>query len=88
MRRSDDERQVGSGIRFCHHTFPLRSFIRLSFVSPSDALRSRGTDSHAGIRAGNEQELQEALTVAEKKVARLAELGADVVMIMARGEKT
>src|SRR5437660_3273541 len=38
--------------------------------------------AHAGIRAGNEQELQEALTVAEKKVARLAELGADVVMIM------
>jgi maleate isomerase len=38
--------------------------------------------SHAGIRAGNEQELQAALTVAEKKVARLAELGADVVMIM------
>jgi maleate cis-trans isomerase len=37
--------------------------------------------THAGIRAGNEQELQEALTVAEKKVARLAELGADVVMI-------
>ena len=38
--------------------------------------------THAGIRAGNEQELQAALTVAEKKVARLAELGADVVMIM------
>ena len=38
--------------------------------------------AHAGIRAGNEKELQEALTVAEKKVARLAELGADVVMIM------
>jgi maleate cis-trans isomerase len=38
--------------------------------------------SHAGIRAGNEKELQDALTVAEKKVARLAELGADVVMIM------
>ena len=37
---------------------------------------------HAGIRAGNEQEFQEALLVAEKKVARLAELGADVVMIM------
>jgi maleate isomerase len=37
---------------------------------------------HAGIRAGNEQEFQEALAVAEKKVARLAELGADVVMIM------
>src|SRR6185295_9642015 len=38
--------------------------------------------AHAGIRAGNEKELQDALTVAEKKVARLAELGADVVMIM------
>jgi maleate cis-trans isomerase len=38
--------------------------------------------THAGIRAGNEKELQEALTIAEKKVARLAELGADVVMIM------
>jgi maleate cis-trans isomerase len=38
--------------------------------------------AHAGIRAGNERELQEALTVAERKVARLAELGADVVMIM------
>ena len=38
--------------------------------------------THAGIRAGNEKELQEALTVAERKVARLAELGADVVMIM------
>ena len=37
---------------------------------------------HAGIRAGNEKELQEALSVAERKVARLAELGADVVMIM------
>jgi maleate cis-trans isomerase len=37
---------------------------------------------HAGIRAGSEQEFQEALTLAEKKVARLAELGADVVMIM------
>ena len=37
---------------------------------------------HAGIRAGNEKEFQDALAVAEKKVARLAELGADVVMIM------
>lgn len=37
---------------------------------------------HVGIRAGNEQEFQEALAIAEKKVARLAELGADVVMIM------
>ena len=38
--------------------------------------------AHAGIRAGNERELQEALTVAERKVARLAELGADVVMML------
>jgi len=38
--------------------------------------------AHAGIRAGNEKELQEALSVAERKVARLAELGVDVVMIM------
>lgn len=38
--------------------------------------------SHVGIRAGNEQEFQEALVIAEKKVARLAELGADVIMIM------
>lgn len=38
--------------------------------------------SHVGIRAGNEQEFREALAIAEKKVARLAELGADVVMIM------
>ena len=37
---------------------------------------------HVGIRAGNEKEFQEALAVAEKKVAKLAELGADVVMIM------
>jgi maleate isomerase len=37
---------------------------------------------HAGIRAGNEKEFQDALAVAERKVARLAELGADVVMIM------
>ena len=37
---------------------------------------------HVGIRAGNEQEFQEALAIAEKKVAKLAELGADVVMIM------
>jgi maleate cis-trans isomerase len=38
--------------------------------------------SHVGIRAGNEKEFQEALAVAEKKVAKLAERGADVVMIM------
>src|SRR5688500_17533903 len=38
--------------------------------------------THAGIRAGNEKELQEALTVAERKVARLDGLGEDVVMIM------
>lgn len=37
---------------------------------------------HVGIRAGNEKEFQEALAVAEKKVAKLAELGADVAMIM------
>src|SRR5438552_16574279 len=37
---------------------------------------------HAGIRAGNEQEFQEALLVAEKKVARLAEVGADMVIII------
>ena len=32
-----------------------------------------GIPTHAGIRAGNEQELQEAVTVAERKIARLAE---------------
>ncbi|HEX9443720.1 MAG TPA: hypothetical protein VGA73_06350 [Candidatus Binatia bacterium] len=37
---------------------------------------------HVGIRAGNEEEFRQALAVAEKKVAKLAELGADVVMIM------
>ena len=31
--------------------------------------------SHAGIRAGNEKELQEALSVAERKVARLQSWG-------------
>ena len=29
VSRSDEEQQVGSGVRFCNHTFPLRSFIRL-----------------------------------------------------------
>ncbi len=37
---------------------------------------------HVGVRVGNEQEFQEALAIAEKKVAKLAELGVDVVMIM------
>jgi maleate cis-trans isomerase len=37
---------------------------------------------HVGIRAGSEDEFQQALTIAEKKVAKLAQLGADVVMIM------
>jgi maleate cis-trans isomerase len=37
---------------------------------------------HVGIRVGNEAEFQQALAVAEKKVAKLAELGADVAMIM------
>src|SRR5258706_4287089 len=37
---------------------------------------------HVGIRAGNEEEFRQALAVAEKQVAKLAELGADVVMIM------
>ena len=29
VSRSDEEQQVGSAVRFCNHTFPLRSFIRL-----------------------------------------------------------
>ena len=37
--------------------------------------------THAGIRAGNEKELQEARRLRTKS-SRLAELGADVVMIM------
>ncbi len=37
---------------------------------------------HVGIRAGNDQEFQEAMSIAEKKVAKLAKLGADIVMIM------
>lgn len=37
---------------------------------------------HVGIRAGTEEELQQALTIAEKKVEKLVHLGADVVMIM------
>jgi maleate cis-trans isomerase len=38
--------------------------------------------AHVGIRAGTEQEFQEALAIAERKVAKLAQLGANVVMIM------
>jgi maleate cis-trans isomerase len=38
--------------------------------------------THAGIRAGTEEEFQQALMVAEQKVAKLARLGANVVMIM------
>ncbi|MBI2211730.1 MAG: hypothetical protein HYU47_14230, partial [Deltaproteobacteria bacterium] len=37
---------------------------------------------HVGVRAGTDQEFQQALAIAEKKVAKLAELGADIVMIM------
>lgn len=37
---------------------------------------------HVGVRAGTEKEFLEALAIAEKKVAKLAELGADVVVIM------
>lgn len=37
---------------------------------------------HVGIRAGNDREFQEAMNIAEKKVAKLAKLGADIVMIM------
>ena len=37
---------------------------------------------HVGVRAGTEQEFQEALAIAERKVAKLAELGADIVVIM------
>jgi len=29
VRRNDEEQQVSSAVRFCHHTFPLRSFILL-----------------------------------------------------------
>lgn len=38
--------------------------------------------THVGVRAGTDKEFQEALAIAEKKVAKLAELGADVVVIM------
>lgn len=38
--------------------------------------------AHVGVRAGTEQEFQEALAIAEKKVAKLAGLGADIVVIM------
>ena len=37
---------------------------------------------HVGVSAGTDQEFQDALTIAEKKVAKLAKLGADIVMIM------
>ena len=38
--------------------------------------------THVGVRAGTEQEFQEALAIAEKKVAKLARLGADIIVIM------
>ena len=38
--------------------------------------------AHVGVRAGTEQEFQEALAIAERKVTKLAKLGANVVMIM------
>ena len=37
---------------------------------------------HVGVSAGTDQEFQDALAIAEKKVAKLAKLGADIVMIM------
>lgn len=37
---------------------------------------------HVGVRAGTEREFQEALAIAEKKVAKLADLGVDIVVIM------
>ena len=37
---------------------------------------------HVGVSAGTDQEFREAITIAEKKVAKLAKLGADIVMIM------
>jgi maleate isomerase len=37
---------------------------------------------HVGVRAGTEQEFHEAVAIAERRVAELAELGADVVVIM------
>ncbi len=37
---------------------------------------------HVGVSAGTDQEFQEALAIAEKKVAKLAKLGADIVVIM------
>ncbi len=37
---------------------------------------------HVGVTAGGDQEFQEALAIAEKKVAKLAKLGADIVVIM------
>ncbi|HWP58369.1 MAG TPA: hypothetical protein VNL14_10805 [Candidatus Acidoferrales bacterium] len=38
--------------------------------------------AHVGIRAGTEEEFQEALAIAERKVIKLAQLGANVIMIM------
>lgn len=38
--------------------------------------------AHVGIRVGSEKEFQEAMAIAEKKVAQLAALGANVVVIM------
>ncbi|MBI4523667.1 MAG: hypothetical protein HY695_07640 [Deltaproteobacteria bacterium] len=37
---------------------------------------------HVGVTAGTNQEFQDALAIAEKKVAQLAELGVDIIMIM------
>lgn len=37
---------------------------------------------HVGVSAGTDQEFRDALAIAEKKVAKLAKLGADIVMIM------
>ena len=37
---------------------------------------------HVGVSAGTEQEFQEAMAIAEQKVAKLAELGVDIVVIM------
>lgn len=55
---------------------PMESFIRLmpegvGFIS-----------THVGVKAGTEQEFQEALAIAEKKVAKLAGLGVDIAVIM------
>ncbi len=37
---------------------------------------------HVGVRAGTDREFREAMAIAERKVAKLAQLGADIVMIM------